>query len=534
LERGGKSARGRAVKAFFQSAEIESFRAAVERRLGLVWDQSKTEDLADVLRLRVAATNSTDLESYLYRLNTSIEEVRALAGHLTVPETYFFRIPDHFRVLTDIALPDRMGARRASRRLNILSAGCASGEEPYSIAMLLQGRAELSGWQVTIRGVDINSEMIAKGRAGSYSEWSLRETPRGVRQRHFRQSRRQFQLDDRVREMVVLEESNLADANATFWLQETYDVIFFRNVMMYFSLESAQAVVGRVAQSLVDGGYLFLGPAETLRGISQDFHLRHKLGAFYYQRRNRDGRPSREFAPVQREQPQVAEDAPALPKIPPNSEWFDSIRISRDRVESLARSPGQGRRAANGVAVQTQQSPAAGKVGPARRSPGDTNAVLDLLLQERFAEALDALPASGEGKINADVQLLRAVLLTNSGDIAQAESSCEMLLKGDEMNAGAHYVMALCCEHRGDRQAAMDHDQTAVYLDPSFAMPHLHLGLLGKRGGEMDVARQELNQALLLLPREDASRILLFGGGFSREALVALCRSELRACGGPA
>ena len=164
----------------------------------------------------------------------------------------------------------------------------------------------------------------------------------------------------------------------------------------------------------------------------------------------------------------------------------------------------------------------------------DVSAALDLLQKERFAEALGALPAARDGQIDADAQLLRAVLLANSGDLAQAESACLRLLKDDELNAGAHYVMALCRAHHGDRQAAMEHDRTAVYLDPTFAMPHLHLGLLAKRGGELDLARQELSQSLLLLPREDSSRILLFGGGFSREALVKLAHSELRACGGEA
>jgi chemotaxis protein methyltransferase CheR len=92
--------------------------------------------------------------------------------------------------------------------------------------------------------------------------------------------------------------------------------------------------------------------------------------------------------------------------------------------------------------------------------------------------------------------------------------------------------MALCREHAGDWKNAGGHDQTAIYLDPSFAMPHLHMGLLAKRADDSAAARRALYQATLLLEREDASRILLFGGGFSREALVELCQRELKACGG--
>jgi chemotaxis protein methyltransferase CheR len=92
--------------------------------------------------------------------------------------------------------------------------------------------------------------------------------------------------------------------------------------------------------------------------------------------------------------------------------------------------------------------------------------------------------------------------------------------------------MALCREHAGDLEASARHDQTAAYLDDAFAMPRLHLGLAARRAGDRETARRELAVALALLEREDASRILLFGGGFTREVLVAFCRSQLRGCGG--
>jgi chemotaxis protein methyltransferase CheR len=113
--------------------------------------------------------------------------------------------------------------------------------------------------------------------------------------------------------------------------------------------------------------------------------------------------------------------------------------------------------------------------------------------------------------------------------LAEAEAMCGEILRKDELSAGAHYLMALCREHAGDRRAALQHDQAAIYLDAEFAMPHLHVGLLARRSHDREGARSELGRALTLLAREDAARILLFGGGFTREALVALCRSELRA-----
>jgi chemotaxis protein methyltransferase CheR len=123
--------------------------------------------------------------------------------------------------------------------------------------------------------------------------------------------------------------------------------------------------------------------------------------------------------------------------------------------------------------------------------------------------------------------LLRAALLTHQGELEEAEQTCRELLRCDDLNAGAHYLLALCSERRGQLPAAVEHDLTAAYLDTDFAMPHLHLGLMARRRLDTDTARRELAEALALLEREDASRLLLFGGGFTRSTLLSLCRSEL-------
>jgi chemotaxis protein methyltransferase CheR len=155
--------------------------------------------------------------------------------------------------------------------------------------------------------------------------------------------------------------------------------------------------------------------------------------------------------------------------------------------------------------------------------------------RERFADAralLEALPPAA-GK-HPDALLFSAVLLTNDGRVADAERACERLLELDELHAGAHYLKALCREHAGDTRGALEHDEVAVHLDPTFAMPHLHAGLMARRAGDALVARRELGQARALLEREETSRLVLFGGGFSREALTALCRTELGKLGGGA
>ncbi len=269
--------------------DLEQFRALVARRLGLHFEDGKLGQLAEVLGRRLEALAEPS-QRYFARLQTAhlwAEESRALARDLTVPETYFFRYMDQLRAFADVALPERMRARSDRRRLQILSAGCASGEEPFTLAMLIAEAVRDPAWTASIRAVDLNPAALEKAARGRYSPWALRETPAGDLQRWFRQEGRDFVVDETIRQVVAFEERNLNDADGDLWRPASYDVVFCRNVLMYFTRDNAQALVSRIAAALSPGGYLFLGHAETLRGLSQDFHLKHTNAAFYYQRRSR-------------------------------------------------------------------------------------------------------------------------------------------------------------------------------------------------------------------------------------------------------
>jgi len=509
------------------AAEIECFRGLVVELLGLYFEDSKLDFLADVLRKRMEDTECHLFSAYRARISSFAgerSETCALAEQLTVGETYFFRYTEHFQAFVEIVLPSRILARGGDRRLRILSAGCASGEEPYSLAILIRERfPELASWDVEIVGFDVNTSVVAKAKRARYSPWSLRETPDDLRLKYFRGRGRDFQLDEAVRSAVRFKEQNLVQDDRLFWQRDRFDAVFCRNVTMYFTIDVARSVVGRIAQSLAPGGFLFLGHAETLRALSHEFHLRHTHETFYYQRREAIEKDGAITLPLE-----TAEDGsfrrPVPELVEPNDSWFGAIRRASERIANLTRDR-------NEMAVR-----AAGTIPPIadpRPAPWDRTVAIELLRREKFSEAMEllrALPA--ESKTDPDAQLLIAVLLTNGGDLPEAEKVCRHVLNLDELNAGAHYLMALCREHAGDEVGAVQHDQTAAYLDSAFAMPHLHLGLVAKRSADVETARRELGRALPLLDREDASRILLFGGGFTREALVAFCRTELRSCGG--
>lgn len=500
-------------------ADVSRFRTVISRGMGLQFEDDKLDYLADILRERLEANGRDHPDAYLDRLSAgAADEVRVLASRLTIGETYFFRYSDHFRAFADVVLPDRTRYEEGRRQLRILSAGCASGEEAYSLAILVRENLRGAGsWDVKIHGIDINPSMIEKAAAARYSPWSLRETPAEMCERYFRAHGRDFQLDEKVRSCVSFEERNLLDDAPSFWQPDSFDVVFCRNVIMYFTPEAMRSVVARITRSLTLGGFLFLGHAETLRGISQDHHLCHTHNTFYYQRRDTDRRVGSASSEPAAPEATLAPSLSAALGLN-DSSWVDVIQGASDRIAKLSRSP------------RSSQSPPA---MVAARQEWDLRPAVEMLRQERYADAMDLLQAlPADSRTDTDAQLLRAVILTNGGKLAEAESICEQILSKDELHAGAHYLAALCREHAGDAGAALEHDQAAMYLDAGFAMPHLHLGILARRSGNLEQARTELERAVTLLAREDASRMLLFGGGFSREALVELCRAELRTCGG--
>jgi chemotaxis protein methyltransferase CheR len=492
-------------------AEVTQFRDLIAERLGLQFDESKSGNLARVLSLHASGDNA----AYLAMLKVEPEPAEALhrlAVDLTVTETYFYRNIEQIQAYAEVALPARRLAREGGQ-VRVLSAGCASGEEPYTLAIAAR---ETAGWGATgveIRAIDANPAMLAKATRARYSAWSLRELGPELRARWFARDGEISVLNDAVRQSVKFEQRNLMSEDAELWAPGRYDIVFCRNVLMYFSPVQAQAVVARIAAALAPGGYLFLGHAETLRGLSSDFHLCHTHATFYYQRKLLTGEPAPPAVPSQPSWGAVR----TRPVLPNDSAWADVIARAAQRIHTLA------------APVSRAQT---GR--PAPPQP-DLYHALNCLHKEQFEQSLaqiGRLPR--EHADDPDVLLLKAVSLSQSGALALAQDVCRQLLARDELNAGAHYVLALCHEEGGDNERALGHYRSAAYLDPGFALARLHIGVLERRMGEAEAARRDLAQALILLQHEDPSRLLLFGGGFPRNALISLCRAELAAFGATA
>ncbi len=481
------------------SAE-KQFASLISERLGLSSEAAGREELMELLEKRAKACRMS-VSGYLAKLAGAPEwsEWMVLAGHVTVAETYFFR---HFEQLEAYksVLPEY--ARAAASRgtpVRILSAGCASGEEIYSLIILAaETLPGLTAGSLEALGIDLNEELLKKAATGRYSEWSLRITDDARRQRWFRRSGKEYEIDPDIKRIARFAQMNLTESAAALD-QGPFDIIFCRNLMMYLERCAAQRLVDRITKSLHPDGCLFLGPSESLRGYSNEYHLIYSHDAFYYRLREAGEGHACARKPDLDMKPEVRTDES-------NDSWVHTIHEASGRVARLSK----------GDAPAPDEAPAAGSLDKA----------LDLWRQDRFDDALRALRSVQEP--DADSLLLRAAILTNSGRIKQAEEDCFLVLEDDPMNAGAHYLLALCCEHAGDLRKAEEHDRISIYLDPAFAMPHMHLGLLAGRSGDAVTAEREMQRALVLLGQEDAARILLFGGGFHREALAQICYQALR------
>lgn len=489
-----------------RTGDLDAFADAIEARFGHQRDARRAEDLATLLESRMLATNSRTYEDYAARLRDSHAEWEALAPLLTVPETYFFRMPDHFEALVACALPEVLKANGNTQTLRILSAGCATGEEAYTLRLILNERfPQLANWAVSITGVDLSEAALGRARLGEYSAWSLRATSEARRRANFTPVGKSFRLNDAGRAGVIFRRENLLAAPPAG--EPPYDIIFCRNVLIYFSEEAIRQAVARLTERLAPRGYLFLGPAESLRGVTRDFTICRSNDVFFYRRKLEPGKP---YAPI------AARTAAPMAAVPqpasePDASWYESIGHSMARLAALAVKKPESK-AAPAPKIQQAEPRASAAEAPA--------GFLDLVRAEQFADALALLDAEPP---SATISLLRAVTLTNLGRQQEAEEECRLLLAADPRNAVAHYLAGLCREQQGDLDAAEEHLGMATFLDPAFPMAHLHRGLIARRRKDLAAARTAFQHALRGIDSVDDERLALFGGGFSREGLRQIC-----------
>lgn len=246
---------------------IDALRHQLAQHVGLHFPPERIPDLQrGVETLARAQGYDRDEEFVLQLLSSSLDKLRIqqLAAHLTIGETYFFREPGLFDLLRQALLPSIMAQRHGERRIRLWSVGCSTGEEAYSLAILLeQLLPPTEAWDALVLGMDINPQALEKAAAGVYGAWSFRNPPPGLREYYFdHRSDGNFAIKERIRERVRFSYFNLADRSAPL-LHGAADLILCRNVLMYFTPEAAHDAGRRLAHALKDDGWLLATPAEA-------------------------------------------------------------------------------------------------------------------------------------------------------------------------------------------------------------------------------------------------------------------------------
>jgi len=266
---------------------LEALSRRVTARTGLHFERGRWAELAGALAVTAKDAGDGDPQTMLQRwLDGSIEsaQVDALARQLTVGETYFFREPAAFDVLERVLLPPLIAAQREhGRRLRIWSAGCCTGEECYSLAILLHRLIpDLPAWDLSILGTDIHTGFLARAAEGVYSDWSFRGVPQGLREIYFEPAGcERYAVRPELKRLVTWRRINLAEE---LKVGDDFDVVLCRHVLMYFEHEQARLAIARLRRAMRDGGWLVVGPPETGHGLFGDFAETRFDDAVFYRK----------------------------------------------------------------------------------------------------------------------------------------------------------------------------------------------------------------------------------------------------------
>jgi chemotaxis protein methyltransferase CheR len=481
----------------------ERFRTLILERSGLHFPDKRRQDLERGLTQALRRSGCASAESYYQLLAdkpTDGPEWESLISQVTIGETYFFRDRGQFEALHQRILPEIIAQKRAlTRQIRIWSAGCASGEEPYSIAMVLRELLpDLSSWSITILATDINREALNKARAGRYGAWSFREDGwESMRARYFTRQGKEWQLVPQVREMVDFAYLNLGEDPYPSMANNTvaFDLIVCRNVTIYFASDLVRRVVDRLHEALVEGGWLIVGHSEPSPLTYTQFEAHPFPGAILYQK---TGRPARFdmswLAAVEKPAPPPP---PAPLPVPP-------------KIKPPAKPP---------PPLPTMPAPAA--------KPCDE--IVALLEAGRTAEALEEL----HRLLERDPQCATAYFMigrirANAGLWQEARRWFEQALQLDPLLTEGHFLLSLVHSQEGNQQEALASMKRVVYLDRNAVLGHFCLANLYQETGNRPRARKSLENTAVLLEGLPENTVIPWSDGMTAGRLRFTVDQQMR------
>jgi len=375
-----------------------------------------------------------------------------LLDHVTIGETYFFRNPEHFDLVRETILPALARERIASHQLRVWSAGCASGEEAYSLAILLHQQGLLH--EALVLGTDLSRRAIAKARAARYRDWSFRATDPALLPQYFRADRAEHLVSDSIKQHVRFAQLNLAgeeypsaetDINA-------FDLIFCRNVMIYFDALSIARVERRLFDALAPGGWLVTGPSEPLLGQRAPFEVIMHQNAICYRR------PSARAHVIQKREPLVR----PLP-----------LGASVPVLLAAARAPVEKTRWPRSEPLPRSQANAA-------------------FARADYKRVIELARVHSDDR---DVAALGVRSSWNEAGASEAERACARALRDHALSAELQYLHALTLIECRRLPEALKAARQALYLDRSLTIAHFALGSILERMHDVEGARRSYRNA---------------------------------------
>ena len=490
--------------------ELLLFKEIVKEKCGLTFDAGRADALEDGIRSRMANCGIATVGQYLDHLVKNEAEFTSLINLLTINETYFYREPAHIELLVNRLLPDLLAARKPGDAIRILSAGCSTGEEPYSIMIALLEKYGLAIRNcVSVIGADIDSEALARAEEGTYSAFSFRNFPEQLRDRHFTAlGNGQYRINSLIRDGVRFQRLNL--------LSESYpddlrgiDALFFRNVSIYFDTATQKTVFGRLADLLHETGYLFVSSTETLSHDHGKLTLSEVDGVFCYRR-------GIALAIGDRRKPveELTGDLPVL------------RAAGRKAADAPAReTAGAGKRH-----KQAAAGPAPREAAGARAPRPCFHDALEQAKRKDYGAALKLIdgiekhdPAFIKGR------MLKAGILINMKRLDEAEQVCLQAVAADPLCLEGYLLLGLISKTRDDDRAALKRFKEALYIDASCWLAHFHAAQIHVARGEWKDACREYEIVIRLLQKGSLSDhgLTFFPFAFQAEQIMHLCRHNL-------
>ena len=510
------------------------FAKFIARTMGLHFRAERHSELDQKMVAVAKEAGYANVEEYqLWLMSAPLSRVQleTLARALTIGETYFLRDPQSYRVLEQELLPGLVSQRRATdKSLRFWSAGCSTGEEPYTLAILLSRVIpDLASWNISLVATDINPQALERGRLGIYSQWSFRNAPPWLMDYFTKCDDGRFQIIPRIRDMVRFDYLNLADNGlaAPCCGTDFLDVIFCRNVMLYFEPKQIQRTMARFHAALREGGSLFVGPTEVDQHLVKGFACRRFAGAFVLRKEAagqeaapRHGLPPAAGFPWDKAQGTLVSGGRSTLPSPEAASGADIARFAASQATaSLAAAAADSRAEVAGgdpVPATLQQAGA----------PDELAEALALFQAGRYEEAAESVRRSLQaGSQPAHALALGARAFANVGRFSEAREFCEQAIATDLLSADNHYLLSIILEQQGDAEAAAASLKHVLFIDQEYLLAYFALGNLHRQAGDERESERNFDNALRLLERCDPHEVLPEAEGMTAGHLAQIIRT---------